>query len=140
MGGYKHIERCVGTYIAAHYRDAVEAGVGENTDAAQILNDAGVRVRAIDVRALVHPDWLCFSVDDIFEPDLSKYAGADVIYAIRPAEEMIPPLIALAQQVNCDLLVYHLGFESYGKGGERIDCGVLLHRYHRYQNPSKSVD
>ena len=53
---------------------------------------------------------------------------------------MIPPLIALAQQVNCDLLVYHLGFESYGKGGERIDCGVLLHRYHRYQNPSKSVD
>jgi uncharacterized UPF0146 family protein len=140
MGGYKHIEKSIGTYIAAHYRDAVEAGVGKNTDAAQILNAAGVRVRAIDVRALVHPDWLCFSVDDIFEPDLSKYAGADVIYAIRPAEEMIPPLIALAQRVNCDLLVYHLGFESYGKGGERIDCGVLLHRYHRHQNPSKSVD
>jgi len=140
MGGYKHIERCVGTYIAAHYRDAVEAGVGENTDAAQIISDAGVRVRAIDVRALVHPDWLHFSVDDIFEPDLSKYAGADVIYAIRPAEEMVPPLIALAQRVNCDLLVYHLGFESYGSGGERIDCGVLLHRYHRHQNPSKSVD
>ena len=140
MGGYKHIEKSIGTYIAAHYRDAVEAGVGKSTDAAQILNAAGVRVRAIDVRALVHPDWLCFSVDDIFEPDLSKYAGADVIYAIRPAEEMIPPLIALAQRVNCDLLVYHLGFESYGKGGERIDCGVLLHRYHRHQNPSKSVD
>ncbi len=140
MGGYKHIEKSIGTYIAAHYRDAVEAGVGENTGAAQILNAAGVRVRAIDVRALVHPDWLCFSVDDIFEPDLSKYAGADVIYAIRPAEEMVPPLIALAQRVNCDLLVYHLGFESYGSGGERIDCGVLLHRYHRHQNPSKSVD
>ena len=140
MGGYKHIEKSIGTYIAAHYRDAVEAGVGENTDAAQILSAAGVRVRAIDVRALVHPDWLCFSVDDIFEPDLSKYAGADVIYAIRPAEEMIPPLIALAQRVNCDLLVYHLGFESYGKGGERIDCGVLLHRYYQHQNPSKSVD
>jgi len=140
MGGYKHIEKCVGTYIAAHYQDAVEAGVGENTDAAQILNAAGIRVRAIDVRALVHPDWLRFSVDDIFEPDLSKYAGADVIYAIRPAEEMMPRLISLAQQVNCDLLVYHLGFESYGNGGECIDCGVLLHRYYRCQNPSKSVD
>ena len=140
MGGYKHIEKSIGTYIAAHYQDAVEAGVGENIDAAQILSDAGVRVRAIDVRALVHPDWLCFSADNIFEPDLSKYAGADVIYAIRPAEEMVPPLIVLAQRVNCDLLVYHLGFESYGNGGERIDCGVLLHRYHRHQNPSKSVD
>ena len=140
MGGYKHIEKSIGTYIAAHYRDAVEAGVGENTDAAQILNTAGVRVRAIDVRALVHPDWLYFSVDDIFEPDLSKYVGAEVIYAIRPAEEMMPPLIALAQRVNCDLLVYHLGFESYGNGGERIDCGVLPHLYHRHQNPSKSVD
>ncbi len=140
MGGYKHIERCVGTYIAAHYRDSVEVGVGENTDAAQIINNAGIRVRAIDVRAFVHPDWLCFSVDDIFEPDLSKYAGADVIYAIRPAEEMVPPLIALAQRVSCDLLIYHLGFESYDDGGELIDCGVLLHCYHRHQKPSKSVD
>jgi len=140
MGGYKHIEKSIGTYIAAHYRDAVEVGVGENTDAAHILNAAGVRVRAIDVKALVHPDWLHFSVDDIFKPDLSKYGGADVIYAIRPAEEMVSSLIALAQLVNCDLLIYHLGFESYGNWGERIDCGVLLHRYHRHQNPSKSVD
>jgi uncharacterized protein len=140
MGGYKHIERCVGTYIAAHYRDAVEAGIGNNTGAAQVIHDAGIRIRSTDIKALVHPDWLCFSMDDIFEPDLSKYAGADVIYAIRPAEEMVPPLVALARWVNCDLLVYHLGFESYGNGGERIDCGVLLHRYHRHQNPSKSVD
>jgi uncharacterized UPF0146 family protein len=140
MGGYKHIEKCVGTYIASHYRDAVEAGVGENTDAAQILYEAGVQVRGTDIRDLVQPDWLCFSIDDLFEPDLLKYEGADVIYAIRPAEEMVPPLIALAQRVNCDLLVYHLGFESYGDGGEHIDCGVLLHCYHRHQNPSKSVD
>jgi len=140
MGGYKHIEKCVGTYIAAHYRDAVEVGVGENTDAAQILHEAGVQVRGTDIRDLVQPDWLCFSIDDLFEPDLLKYEGADVIYAIRPAEEMVPPLIALAQRVNCDLLVYHLGFESYGDGGEHIDCGVLLHCYHRHQKPSKSVD
>ena len=36
---------------------------------------------------------------------------------------------ALARAINCDLLVYHLGFEVYENGGERIDCGVLLHRY-----------
>jgi hypothetical protein len=31
--------------------------------------------------------------------------------------------------------VYHLGFEIYKDGGERIDCGVLLHRYFRQSEP-----
>lgn len=53
---------------------------------------------------------------------------------------MIPPLIALAEKTGCDLLVYHLGFEIYGAGGERIDCGVTLHRMRGDQKPSKSVD
>ena len=140
MGGYKHIEKCVGRYIAAHYTDAVEVGIGENTAAAQILHDAGISLRSTDIHPFSHPGWLHFSVDDIFNPDLKKYEGAGVLYAIRPAEEMVPPLIALAQALDCDLVVYHLGFESYGNGGERIECGVTLHRYYRRQNPSKSVD
>jgi uncharacterized UPF0146 family protein len=140
MGGYKHIEKCVGTYIAAHYRDAVEIGIGRNTDAARIIHKAGTAIRCTDIHSFPHPAWLRFTVDDIFEPDVLLYTGADVLYAIRPAEEMVPPLIRLAAQVNCDLLVYHLGFESYGDGGEQIECGVILHRYHRHQNPSKSVD
>jgi hypothetical protein len=61
------------------------------------------------------------------------------MYAIRPAVEMVPALIALARRLDCDLIVYHLGFERYGNGGEIIDCGVILHRYHRDQKPSKSV-
>jgi hypothetical protein len=65
------------------------------------------------------------------------YEGADVIYAIRPAIEMVPPLLALAQEINSDLLVYHLGFELYENGGERIDCGVLLHRYFTASEPVK---
>jgi len=140
MGGYKHIERCIGTYIAAHYRNAVETGVGKNTGVAQILHKAGVRIRCTDIRQFSQPAWLPFTLDDVFEPDLNLYAGADLLYAIRPAEEMVPSLISLARRVNCDLLVYHLGFESYGDGGELIDCGVLLHRYFRHQNPSNSVD
>ena len=75
--------------------------------------------------------------DDIFSPDISLYKGADVIYAIRPAIEMIPPLLELAQTINCDLIVYHLGFECYGNGGEKIDCGVLLHRYFKASEPVK---
>jgi hypothetical protein len=83
------------------------------------------------------PTGLTFRVDDVFSPESGLYAGAEVIYAIRPAVEMIPPLLALARAVNSDLLVYHLGFEMYANGGERIDCGVMLHRYFKASEPVK---
>ncbi len=135
MGFYKHIETCIGEYIIKHYTDTVEVGIGKNTEVARILLDAGVRVRSTDVKECGVPGWLCFTIDDVFSPDTSLYEGADVIYAIRPAIEMIPPLLALARTINCDLIVYHLGFECYGDGGEKIDCGVLLHRYFKDSEP-----
>ncbi len=131
MAGYKHIERCIGDYIAHRYTEPVEIGIGGNSEAACLIRDAGKRIRCTDIRAIVPPDGVMFVKDDIFNPVISWYSGADVLYAIRPAEEMIPPMIALAERLSCDLLVYHLGFESFGNGGEIIDCGVLLHRYHR---------
>jgi uncharacterized protein len=140
MGDYKHIERCVGTFITSHYTRAIEVGIGRNEEAAQIVSSTGSLLRCTDVKALELSGNLPFLQDDIFSPDESLYAGAEVIYAIRPAIEMIPPLIGLAVQINADLIVYHLGFESYGQGGEIIDCGVLLHRYHVRQNPSNRVD
>src|SRR5665647_453757 len=137
MGSYKHIETCIGEYIAKNYNNTVEVGIGKNTEAIRILLDAGSRVRCTDVREVTLPEWLCFTIDDVFSPDISLYKGADVIYSIRPAIEMIPPLLALARTINCDLIVYHLGFESYGNGGEIIDCGVLLHRYFKASEPVK---
>lgn len=131
MVGYKHIERCIGSYIRERYFAPVEIGIGANHDAACLLRDAGRAVRCTDLRAIVPPEGVPFLRDDIFSPFVTFYAGADLLYAIRPAEEMIPPMIALARILDCDLLVYHLGFESFGDGGEVIDCGVLLHRYHR---------
>ena len=129
MGSYKHIETCIGEYMVKHYTNAVEVGIGKNVAVARILHDAGLSIRCTDIRDVPVPEWLTFRIDDIFSPDISRYKGVDVIYAIRPAIEMIPPLIALARTINCDLVVYHLGFESYGNGGEKIDCGVILHRY-----------
>ena len=140
MDEHKHIETCIGRYIAENYLHAVEVGIGKNTDAAQILSGAGKLLCSTDVRQMPVPDGLAFIIDDVFSPDISHYRLADVIYAIRPAIEMVPPLIALAKRVNCDCVVYHLGFETYGNGGEKIDCGVVLHRYFRCQNPSKRVD
>ena len=100
MGSYKHIETCIGEYIAKHYTDAIEVGIGKNTEAARILLNAGTRVRCTDVKDREVPEWLYFTSDDIFSPDISLYKGADVIYAIRPAIEMIPPLLELAQTIN----------------------------------------
>jgi len=140
MDEYKHIETCIARYIADNYLHAVEAGIGKNTDAAEILSRAGILLRSTDIKKMPIPEDLVFIVDDIFSPDISHYRGADVIYAIRPAIEMIPPLITLAERVNCDCIVYHLGFESYGNGGEKIDCGVVLHRYFQRQKPSNRVD
>jgi uncharacterized protein len=140
MDEYKHIEKCIGRYIADNYTRAVEVGIGKNTEAAQILAGAGKLLCSTDIKKMPVPEGLGFIVDDIFSPDGSRYGGADVIYAIRPAVEMVPPLIDLAGKVNCDCIVYHLGFESYGNGGETIDCGVILHRYARRQKPSNSVD
>ncbi|MDO9324653.1 MAG: UPF0146 family protein [Methanoregula sp.] len=137
MGDYKHIEKCMGNYILSHYASAIEIGIGRNEEAAHIVRNAGGLILCTDVKPLDLTGDLPFSQDDIFSPDISLYTGAEVMYAIRPAPEMIPPLIELAERVNADLIVYHLGFESYGNGGEIIDCGVLLHRYHTRSEPVK---
>jgi len=116
-------------FIADHYTRAVEVGIGSNTVAAEILQEKGALLRCTDIRKRGDLANLPFAIDDLFSPDMSLYTGTDVIYSIRPAIEMIPPLIALARALGCPLFVYHLGFETYGDGGEIIDCGVLLHRY-----------
>lgn len=135
MGRHKHIERCIGEYIARNYRKVAEIGVGRNFGAAAIIRDAGRSIFCTDI-APVAPG---VTRDDVFSPDLSLYRGLDLIYSIRPAEEMVQPMISIARAVDCDLLVYHLGFEGHGDGGEIVECGVVLHRYHARQNPSKSV-
>jgi hypothetical protein len=122
----------VGGYIAGRYRQAVEVGIGNNPVAARVIAAAGGLMLCTDIRPGIQHDGLTVVTDDIFEPDLRLYAGADLIYAVRPGVEMVPPLMALAGRVDSDLLVYHLGCEIYEDGGEVVDCGpVLLHRYHR---------
>lgn len=130
MSEYKRIEKCIAGYIARNYKQAAEIGVGENPDAALLIREQGVAVFCTDIRPVPRVPGLTICRDDVFSPNLSLYRGCDLVYSIRPAEEMVPALISLARKINCDLLVYHLGFECYGAGGERIDCGVVLHKYH----------
>ncbi|MEI6841439.1 MAG: UPF0146 family protein, partial [Methanomicrobiales archaeon] len=102
-----------------------------NFTAAEYIVSMGIRSRCTDIKPQVPPAGVCYIRDDIFSPNAREYHGADLLYSVRPAEEMVPPMKELARALNCDLLVYHLGFEYYGDGGERIDCGVILHRYHK---------
>jgi hypothetical protein len=137
MGPYKRIERLIGNYIKGNYRCVVEIGVGTNLVAARILRDAGVSIRCTDVRPGPPETGIPVAMDDIFSPDEGIYSGAELLYAIRPGVEMVPPLIALAEKTGADLLVYHLGNEIYGTGGDLIDCGVILHRYHSREKIGK---
>ncbi|MEN6343597.1 MAG: UPF0146 family protein [Methanospirillum sp.] len=130
-GPIKQIERAVGAYIGARYGSAVEVGCGRNTTAAETARAAGCRVRTVDIRPC-DTGAIPFARDDVFAPNLALYRGADAIYAVRPGVEMVPPLIALARECGCDLLVYHLGDEVWLGGGERIATGgVIIHRYYR---------
>lgn len=139
MVRHKHIEEHIGEFIAKNYRKIAEIGVGKNFETARIIRDAGRSIFLTDIRAHCPAPGFRIVLDDVFSPDLSLYCGLDLVYSVRPAPEMIPPMITLARSVNCDLLVYHLGFEGYGNGGEVIECGVTLNRYYKSQKPSKSV-
>jgi uncharacterized UPF0146 family protein len=108
----------------------VEIGVGANFDVAQLLSGRGVQVTCTDIRPCDTPAAdIDFLIDDIFRPWVPLYQGAELLYAIRPGVEMVPPMIDLACRIDADLLVYHLGDERYQDGGEIIECGVPLHRY-----------
>jgi uncharacterized UPF0146 family protein len=123
------IEKSVGEYIRDHYRSAVEIGFGGKTIAAEIIQDAGIPILCTDVHSY-RMTTVPSIVDDVFSPTLSYYQGVDVLYAIRPGCEIIPPMMRLTEQIGTELIVYHLGFELYGNGGEIIDLkDIQLHRY-----------
>jgi hypothetical protein len=139
MCGYKHIEETIGRFIGIRYRRSVEIGYGNNIAAALRIQSLGGSVLCIDRKAFEEREEIRAAVDDIRNPDLRLYRGAECIYAIRPGVEMIPDLIRIAEIIGADLFVYHLGYEVYGSGGTLIDCGVTLHRYYPFQK-EKSVD
>lgn len=138
MPDYKHIEAYITRYISIRYQNVVEIGIGRNPSVALGLRDAGLRVRCTDITPVPH-DRLDIRRDDVVSPDPVLYAGADLLYSIRPGVEMVPPMIMLARRCGCPLLVYHLGNEIYEKGGRIVDCGVVLHYYYEPTRPSGSA-
>jgi uncharacterized UPF0146 family protein len=139
VGAHKRIERAIGAYISSRYHSCAEIGAGCNLEAALTILCRKGSVFCTDIRLPDDDHGVPYVIDDLYAPDLSLYIPVEVIYAIRPAEEMVPALIRLAEAADCDLVVYHIGSEIYGDGGEILDAPMVLRRYHRSRNPSKRV-
>lgn len=88
---------------------AVEIGIGRRTDVASALAERGVTVVATDVRPRTVPEPVEFVIDDIVEPTLSVYKGADVIYALNLPPELHGPALAVARRVGADFRFTTLG-------------------------------
>lgn len=88
---------------------AVEVGIGRRTDVAAELADSGVHVTATDVRQRSVPDGVDFVVDDVTAPDVSVYAGADLIYGLNLPPELQEPAAAVAREVGATFRFTTLG-------------------------------
>jgi len=89
----------------------VEVGVGRRPELAGSLADAGVAVTATDVRYREVPDAVDFQRDDVTDPDLAVYEGADAIYAVNLPEELQRPTRDVARAVDAAFLFTTLGAE-----------------------------
>jgi uncharacterized UPF0146 family protein len=93
----------------------VEVGVGDRTDLAADLADAGCRVVATDVREVGAPEGVRFVRDDVVERarvaghDPGPYAGADAVYARRLPPELHRPALTVARAVGAAFLFTTLG-------------------------------
>ncbi|MFH0967268.1 MAG: UPF0146 family protein [Methanobacteriota archaeon] len=134
MSGYKHIETAIAGFISGRYRSVAEIGTGYNTHAAELISRAGVNIFCTDLFIPSGIRIVPYVQCDVCTPDYFLFSGVESIFAIRPVEEMMDPLIHLATFINADLYVYHLGFEGYNYPHRIINCSVPLCQYVIHQN------
>jgi uncharacterized UPF0146 family protein len=101
--------------IVARLSDAdvvVEVAIGTRTVIAASLADRGVDVTATDVRDRTVPTGVTFERDDLTEPDLAIYRGADVLFAQNLPAELQRPAREVATAVEATLHFTTLGAEQ----------------------------
>ncbi|MEM2908279.1 MAG: UPF0146 family protein [Candidatus Hadarchaeales archaeon] len=117
----------IADYIAARYARAskiVEVGVGALPATAIELSRRLSRceIIATDISPPPPlPPGVRFERDDVTNPRLRVYEGADLIYAMRPPPELQPYLLKLARKVGADLIVKPLAAESVLPGGKLVN-------------------
>ncbi|HTX61475.1 MAG TPA: UPF0146 family protein [Methanobacterium sp.] len=102
-------------YIQRNYGQAskiVEVGVGAFPDVALNLKEhLKLNIVATDIK----PSTL-ITKDDICHPDLKIYKDAELIYSIRPPEELHPCLVNVAQKIGTDLIIKPLSTDTINSG------------------------
>jgi uncharacterized UPF0146 family protein len=53
-------------------------------------------------------------MDDVTEPDFSLYSSVDLIYSLRPPQELVPYMVRLAKTISADLIVKPLTSDYVG--------------------------
>jgi uncharacterized protein len=94
----------ISEYIQRNYSHApkiVEVGVGRFPVVARNLKEH-LKINIIMIDVIPSYDII---QDDICHPDLKIYKGAQLIYSIRPPEELHPCLVKVAQEVGSDLII-----------------------------------
>ncbi|KMT45877.1 hypothetical protein EL22_26625 [Halostagnicola sp. A56] len=87
----------------------VEVGIGRRTDLASVLAKSGVSVTATDVHDRSVPDAVTFVRDDIVEPEMGVYEGADAVVAQNLPPELHRPTLAVARAVDATFVFTTLG-------------------------------
>jgi len=114
------IPEAIAEYILRHYAGkVVEVGIGHHSSIALMLSEK-LEVVATDSREVRVPSKIRFFVDDVFEPDLSIYQNASLIYSIRPPPELYKPLVSLAEKVGADCLIRPFANEA-PDGGKLVN-------------------
>lgn len=86
----------------------VEVGAGFANDVASRLKPLNVIATDIDSYSI---DGMRVEGDDIFSPRLEIYAGASLLYSIRPPLEVQLAMGMLASKIGADVLIRPLGDE-----------------------------
>lgn len=95
--------------LLSEYESVVEVGVGERFDVAERLAATGGDVTVTDVHTRSVPAGVRFVRDDVTDPALDVYRGADVIYAQRVPPELQRPVLDVAEAVDAACLFTTLG-------------------------------
>jgi hypothetical protein len=97
-------------FILANYAGkVVEVGSGRMTDVAERLSGL-LLVVITDKKENPVPGMIAVA-DDIFSPRVEIYAGASLLYAIRPPLEMQMAMGNLARSIGADIIVRPLDDE-----------------------------
>lgn len=105
----------IAEYILKNYRNkVVEVGVGSLPQVALLLKER-VDVVVTDKTPYLNSQKYAgvrFCRDDIFNPDMSIYENASLIYSIRPPIDLQEAIAKTAKEVGADLLIRPFGNEK----------------------------